>query len=159
MSSTSFSLTHHQDQAIKGAARTENALLRAQEHLYAALRRPQPGRERRWAETVGRELGAALGALRDHRLEVEGDDGLYSELQRDAPWTASRVRQVSAQLQRIEGEAVDLQIEVARVESGDLYPVQTIRGEAERLLLSLRDVLNKESDLVFERFNEPAALD
>lgn len=155
----SSSLTDAQESAIKGAERTQSALFRAQEHLYAALRRPQPARERHWAQAVGQELAAALAALRDHRVEVRGEEGLYAELRREAPWVQSRIRQIEAQLSRIEAEAVDLQIEVARVEAGDLQPVTLIRTEAEHLLLSLRDLLTKETDLIYERFNEPAALD
>jgi hypothetical protein len=159
VSTESSRLTDAQAGAVRGAERTQSALLRAQEHLYAALRRPQPNRERRWAEAVGAEVAAALAALRDHRLEVEEPAGLYAELQRDAPWVAPRIRQVAAQLRRIESEIVDLQIEVARVEAGDLHAVGTIRAEAEHMLFSLRDLLSKESDLIYERFNEPAALD
>jgi hypothetical protein len=159
VSTESSRLTEGQQSALHGAERTQSALLRAQEHLYAALRRPQPTRERHWAEAVGAELAAAIAALRDHRLEVEEPKGLYAELQRDAPWVAPRVRQISAQIRRVESEIVDLQIEVARVSAGDLQAVGTVRAEAEHMLLSLRDLLTKETDLIFERFNEPAALD
>ena len=120
VSTESSRLTEGQQSALRGAERTQSALFRAQEHLYAALRRPQPTRERRWAEAVGTELAAALAALRDHRLEVEEPAGLYAELQRDAPWVAPRIRQVSAQIRRVESEIIDLQIEVARVAAGDL---------------------------------------
>lgn len=155
----SSSMDRGQEAAVRGAERTQNALLKAQEHLFVALRRPQPARERRWAEMVGAELAAALAALREHRLEVEGPSGLYAELQRDAPWTQARLRQVGAQLRRIEAEIVDLQLETARVEAGDFQSITSVRSDAERMLLSLRDLLSKEADLIWERFNEPAALD
>ena len=159
VSTESSALNDCQSGALEGAERTQSALLRAQEHLYAALRRPQPTRERRWAEAVNTQLSNALAALRDHRLEVEDPDGLYLELQRDAPWVTPRIRQVSAQLRRVESEIIDLQVEVTRVAAGDLQAVGTVRSEAERVLLSLRDLLTKETDLIYERFNEPAALD
>lgn len=159
VSTESSRLTGAQQSALRGAERTQNNLLRAQEHLFSALRRPQPTRERQWAQAVGAELGAALAALRDHRLEVEEPAGLYAELQRDAPWVTPRIRQIAAQLRRIEAEAIDLQIEAARVEAGDFQAISTIRGEAERILLSLREMLTRESDLTWERFNEPSALD
>jgi hypothetical protein len=152
-------LTGAQESAIRRAERTQVGLLEAQEHLYAALRRPQPARERRWAEVVGKELAAALGALRDHRLEVEGDRGLYAEVARDAPWAVQRIRQASAQLRRIEAEIVDLQVEAARVEAGDLQALPAIRADAERMLLMLRDLLNKEADLIYERFRDIGAGD
>lgn len=155
----SSSMDRGQEGAVRGAERTQDSLLKAQEHLFVALRRPQPTRERRWAESVSGALTAALGALRDHRLEVEGADGLYAELRRDAPWTAARLRQISAQLRRIEAEIVDLQLETARVEAGDFESIGSIRGDAERMLLSIRDLVSKETDLIWERFNEPAALD
>ena len=93
VSTESSSLTGAQTGALEGAERTQSGLLRAQEHLYAALRRPQPTRERQWAQAVATELAAALAALRDHRLEVEEPAGLYAELQRDAPWAVPRIRQ------------------------------------------------------------------
>lgn len=145
--------------AVRGAERTQDALLKAQEHLFTALRRPQPTREKRWAETVAGDLAAAIAALREHRLEVEGPTGLYAEMLRDAPWTQSRLRQLAAQLRRVEGEAVDLEAEVARVAAGDLDSIAAVRADAEWMLLSLRDILSKEADLIWERFNEPAALD
>jgi hypothetical protein len=148
-----------QTEAVEAAERTQDALLQAQEHLLRVLGRPQPGRERRWAEVVGVELVRALAALREHRLEVERSEGLYAELQRDAPWLAPRIRQIAAQLRRIESEAVDLQIEVTRVEAGDFGGLQHVRGDSERMLLTLRDLMSKEADLIWERFNEPAALD
>jgi hypothetical protein len=148
-----------QKAAVEGAVRSQDCLTRAQEHLFRALQRPQPARERRWAQAVSTELAAALGALREHRLEVERPDGLYSELQRDAPWVLPRTRQITAQLRRIESEAIDLQIELARVEAGDLDNISSIRADTERMLYSLRDVVSKEADLIWERFNEPGAMD
>jgi hypothetical protein len=148
-----------QHASVSAAEQTQHALLEAHEHLYTALRRPQPMRERRWAEVVSAELARALGAVRDHRLEVEGRHGLYAEILRDAPWAAPRIRQISAQLGRVEAETIDLQIEVARVEAGDNQALPVVREEAERILRSVRDILNKESDLIYERFAEYGALD
>lgn len=145
--------------AVEGAERTQDTLTKAQEHLFRVLRRPQPARERRWAEAVGSELAAAVAALREHRLEVERPDGLYAELRRDAPWVEPRIRQIAAQLRRIESEAIDLQIEVARVEGGDFDGISAIRSDAEHMLHTLRDLMGKEADLIWERFNEPGALD
>jgi hypothetical protein len=159
MSTQHPALTGQQTNALERAERTQSALLDAEAHLYAALRRPQPLRERRWAETVATEVAAALAALRSHRLEVERPEGLYAELQREAPWTVARLRQVGAQLRRLESEIVDLQIELARVEAGDLQGLPHIRADAERMLFGLRDLLSKEADLIYERFREPAALD
>lgn len=155
----SSSMDRGQESAVRGAERTQSSLLEAQEHLFVALRRPQPTRERRWAEMVSTELAAALGALRTHRLEVERPDGLYGEIRRDAPWSEARLRQIAAQLRRIESEIVDLQVETARVEAGDFESISAIRGDAERMLLSVRNLLSKEADLIWERFNEPVALD
>ncbi len=148
-----------QESAVQSAKQTQDGLLTAQDHLLAALRRPQPMRERRWAEAVSTELSRALAAFRDHRLEVEGPVGLYAEILRDAPWSHARLRQIAAQLRRIESEVVDLQIEVARVEAGDLHGISTIRTDVERMLQTLRDLLSKEADLIYERFNQPPALD
>lgn len=151
--------THEQTIALSGAEQSQHALLVAQDHLYRALRRPQPGRERRWAEEVLNEVEAALGAIQNHREEVTGAGGVYNELQREAPWVIARTRQMIAQLGRIEAEAVDLKIELARIVAGDTQAISGIRAEVERILLSLRDVLSKEVDLIYERFNEPGALD
>ena len=152
-------LTDLQQSALAGAERTQNGLLVAQDALLAALRRPQPMRERAWAERVGQELAKVIEALREHRLEVERADGLYAEILRDAPWTEPRLRQLAAQLRRLEAEAADLQVEVRRVEEGDLQGLHTIRHDAERMLQSLRDLLSKEADLIYERFEQPPAAD
>lgn len=152
-------LTAAQQSALAGAEQTQHGLLAAQDALLTALRRPQPTRERKWAEQVRQQLGRVVDALREHRLEVERAEGLYAEILRDAPWTQPRLRQLAAQLRRLEAEAADLVVEVERVESGDLQPLPTIRQDAERLLLSLRDLLSKEADLIYERFLQPVAED
>lgn len=115
--------------------------------------------ERAWARRVADKLNRARDAIAAHRQEVEGPDGLYEELRFEAPRLLPRVHQLMTQLERIEREATDLATEVRRVEDGDLQGLPSIRGDAEHLLMSLRDVMAKESDLMFERFNEPPALD
>jgi hypothetical protein len=152
-------LTPIQRAALDDAEGTKARLLEAQEHLYHALRRPQPTRERRWAADVSGELAAAVNSIHAHREEVERSEGLYAELLRDAPWAAPRLRQFAAQLKRIEAEAVDLQVEVARVEAGDLQALGPVRADAERLLLAVRDLLNKEADIIYERFRDVGAWD
>ena len=152
MTTADFSSGRNQGASKRGAERTQSGLLVAQEHLYTALRRPQPRRERAWGEMVSAALAAALAALREHRLEVEAPNGLYEDILRDSPWAEAPIRQIKAQLSRMEAEAVDLQFEVARVAGGDNQGLHAIRTEAERLLLTLRDILNKESDLAYERF-------
>ncbi|WP_322817488.1 hypothetical protein [Tepidiforma sp.] len=151
--------TAAQASALSGAGRTTEGLLVAQDALLAALRRPQPGREREWATLVSQELARVVEALREHRLEVERVEGLYAEILRDAPWTQPRLRQLGAQLRRLEAEAADLQVEVRRVEEGDLQGLPAIRHDAERLLAGVRDLLSKEADLIYERFEQPPAAD
>jgi hypothetical protein len=157
MSHTQFS--DAQSSALDAAEASQNALLKAQDHLLVALRRPQPTRERDWAAAVSDALARALNALRAYRLDVDGNAGLYADIARDAPWTAPRLRQLRAQLSRIESELVDLQLEAARVEAGDRQGLGAIRGGVEFALVSLRDVLGKETDLIFERFRDVGALD
>jgi hypothetical protein len=131
----------------------------AQDHLLKALGRAAPGRERDWAERVVAALAAARAAIKAHRDEVESEQGLYGELRFEAPWLLGRVRQLGNQLARLDSEARDLEIEVERVREGDVQGLGAIRGQAEVMLLSLRDLMAKEADLVWERFNEPVALD
>jgi hypothetical protein len=152
-------ITATQRASIDAATRSHDALELAERALLAALGRPQPTRERAWAERVARELSAASEAIEAHRRGVEGEHGLYGELRFEAPWLLGRVHQLSAQLARIQAEARDLASEVQRVIDGDLQGLGTIRADAERMLLSLRDLRAKETDLIFERFNEPVALD
>ena len=57
------------------------------------------------------------------------------------------------------GNAVDLASEVGRVASGDLQAIAFTRADATDMLVSLRNVVSKEADLVCERFNEPDAAD
>jgi len=90
---------------------------------------------------------------------VAGDGGLYDEFRFEAPWLVPRVDQLITQLRRIEAEAGDLATEVQRVVEGDLQAMPAIRSEAERLGVMVRDLMAKEVDLIYERFNEPAALD
>ncbi|GBD24583.1 hypothetical protein HRbin29_02265 [bacterium HR29] len=152
-------LTERQQRAIAQAAATKNALLEAQQHLQHALGLPQTGREQRWADRVARELEAARKALDAHKMEVRGPGGLYEELRFDAPWLIPRVDQLVAQMDRVERELADLATEIRHVQDGDLRGLHHIRHDAERALAMLRDLLAREGDLVYERFNEPAALD
>src|SRR3970282_1655192 len=50
--------------AVDAAEATRNALVEAREHLFRALARPQPGRERKWAERVGAGLWCVRGCGR-----------------------------------------------------------------------------------------------
>ena len=145
--------------SIDAATRSHDTLELAEHALHAALGRPQPARERAWARHVATSLHAAVEAIEAHRREVEGEHGLYGELRFEAPWLLPRVRQLTAQLARIQAEARDLTDEVQRVVEGDLQGLNAIRADAERMLFSLRDLRAKETDLIFERFNEPVALD
>lgn len=156
---TKGGITAGQRSAVEGAGRTHSGILAAQDHLFAALGRPQPGREREWARAVGKRLEAARSAIADHRREVHGEDGLYRELREDAPWLLPRLTQLTSQLERIEREAADLAVEVHRVAEGDLGALPPIRREAEYMLISLRDLTSKETDLIYERFTDVAALD
>ncbi len=159
MTSQERALSSAQRGAIESAGAERNALQEAQDHLIKALGRPQPGRERRWAMKVGEELRVAREALSRYREEVEGKEGLYAELERDAPWLQARTRQLRNQLERIEQEADHLTAEIDRVIDGDAQGLSTIRNDAERMLVALRDLLAREADLIWEQFNEPAALD
>lgn len=156
---TSTSPNIQQRQAIDRAGLSHGTLENAQRHLFRALGRPVPNRERDWATRVAAELHIARDAIARHREEVEGAGGLYDELCFEAPWLLSRIEQLIAQMRRLETQAGDLATEVERVRQGDLQPLPTIRLEAERTLLSLRELLAKEADLVWERFNEPVAQD
>ncbi|GAB4332538.1 MAG: hypothetical protein Kow0010_18510 [Dehalococcoidia bacterium] len=138
------SLTAAQASAIERAGRSHDVLAEAQRVLSTALGRPQPRREAKWA---------------DHRAQVVGPGGLYDEFRTEAPWLLGRVDQLAAQFGRVEREAEDLAREVERVRSGDLQNLPAIRADAERMLALLRDLLARETDLIYEQFNEPAALD
>lgn len=152
-------LTEAQQSAIQRAGESHGTLETAQQHLIKALGRAAPAREREWAARVSTELGEARRAIAAHRAEVEGQGGLYDELRFEAPWLLPRIQQLINQLKRLELEAEDLATEVERVRQGDLEPMHHIRAEAELIIRSLRDIMAKEADIVWERFNEPVALD
>jgi len=152
-------LTAVQREAVDTALTTRNALVDAREHLFRALARPQPGRERKWGEKVWNELAVAREALRRHSAEVEAEEGLYGELKVDAPRLLPRVEQLTSQLSRIIAEADALAEEVDRVRHGDTQSLASIRYDAERMLTSLQELIARENDIIFERFNEPPALD
>jgi hypothetical protein len=130
-----------------------------QRALYRALGRPQPLRERKWAERVASALSEARDAIRRHRDEVVGDQGLYDELRFEAPWLLRRIDDLDAELREIEDEAAQLSARLERVQAGNLDRVGDIRQAAERIFAHLRDVLAREADLIWERFNEPSAID
>ena len=152
-------LTAPQRQAIARTGTSHHSLTAAQEGLFRALGRAAPFRERAWAGRVGEALATTRQRIAEHRAEVEGRQGLYEELRFEAPWLLPRVQQLTNQLRRLEAEAEDLSTEVARVADGDLEPLPRIRTEAELILRSLREIMAKEADIVWERFNQPVALD
>ncbi|MEZ4492647.1 MAG: hypothetical protein R3C29_04950 [Dehalococcoidia bacterium] len=151
--------TDAQQQAISQTGTSHRSLVTAQNSLFRALGRAAPLREREWAARVAEALDEARRCIASHRASVEGHGGLYDELRFEAPWLLSRVQQLVNQLRRLEAEAEDLSIEVERVRQGDLEPLPRIRAEAELVLRSLREVMAKETDIIWERFNEPVALD
>lgn len=152
-------LTEGQAGAITRAGASKEVLEQAQSVLYRALGRPQPLRERKWAERVASALADARAAIRSHRDEVVGEGGLYDVLRFEAPWALQRVGALDAELLQIEDEAGRLGADVERVRLGDLTRVGNIRRCAERILSHLRDVLAREADLIWEQFNQPSAVD
>jgi hypothetical protein len=152
-------LTQGQAGAIERAGASNKAIEQAQRVLYRALGRPQPLRERKWADRVSSAVSQARDAIHEHRKEVVGEGGLYDELRFDAPWLLQRVNELDNELGRIEDESSELQAEVDRVRAGDLAAVNDIRRKAELIFVRLRDVLAREADLVWERFTQPPALD
>lgn len=152
-------LTPGQESALGGAERSHSGLAEAQHRLHRALGQAQPGREREWAGLVLREMQETRKLLAAHREEVQSADGLYDELRFEAPWLLPRLQQMVAQTARLESEAADLEAEARRCAEGDLSGLAGIRHDAERMLALLRDLLAKESDLIYERFNQPPALD
>lgn len=152
-------LSATQTVAIERAGRSHDVLGQAQRLLHAALGRPQPRREAKWAAKVTEALDGMRGALSVHRDEVLGAGGLYEELRLEAPWLLGRVDQLAAQFGRVQQEADDLAAELERVKGGDLQGLPAIRADAERMLTLLRGLISKEADLIYEQFNEPVALD
>jgi hypothetical protein len=152
-------MTAAQDAAVRDTSESHDALRQAENVLVRALARPQPFREARWAERVADAVMRLQAVLREHRLQVQGPGGLYDELRTEAPWLLPRLQQLTAQLRRLESEATDLAAEVVRVRDGDLQNVGAIRGDAERMLALLRDLVSREADLMYERFRDLAALD
>lgn len=152
-------LSPDQRSALRVKGEDHVSLFASIQELEAALGQAQPGREASWAELVSTRLQVLRRALTDHVGHARQPDGLYEEIEEEAPRLAPRLRQLERQLQRLEAEARDLQLEVERVRNDDLSALGAIRSDAERMLGSLREVLAKENDLVFERFEEPPALD
>lgn len=152
-------LTAAQVSAIERAGHSHDVLGEAQRVLHAALGRPQPRREAKWAERVAEALATFREGLAAHRQQVIGPGGLYDEFRTAAPWLLGRVDELAARFARVEREAEDLARELERVRSGDLQGLPALRTDAERMLALLRDLLAREADLIYEQFNEPAALD
>lgn len=127
--------------------------------LEIALGRAQGGRETAWADLVRERLLGLQRCLQRHAERALGRQGLYAEIAGEAPHLGARSRQLERQLDRLATEAEDLLAEVERVRRADLQGVTAIRVDAERLLASLRDLMAKENDLMFERFRDLPALD
>lgn len=152
-------LTRAQETAISQTETSHDNLRDAQVHLDLVLANAQGGREQDWATEVSRALLVVREALARHRHRVQGHSGLYAEIQNDAPWLKPRTDECSRQLLRLEQTAVDLQLDVDRVKGGEARAARGIRGDAERLLSSLKDLQAKENDLIFERFRDLPAAD
>lgn len=145
--------------AIESKDQSQDTLSVAQSHLHRVLATAQVGREPAWAKEVAQALAAARDAMRQHRNTVRAPDGLYAEIQFSAPWLDSRVKQMERQLDRVLQEASDLAEEVARTQEGESRATLGIRSDAERMLASLRDLMAKENDLVYQCLEEPPAVD
>ena len=152
-------LTSGQFDALDAAQESHDALDVAHELLVRALGRAQPGREVRWAEEVSRDLDRARRAIRSHRRQVTLAGGLYEEIRVDAPRLLPRLAWLERDLARIEERAEALARKVVAVCEGDLTDLDDIRSEGAALMARLRSVMAAENDLVYERFEEPPALD
>lgn len=148
-----------QQRAIDAKTRSHCALSEAQSHLYAVLSAALVGRERAWAQGVVGALRAAHDAVEQHAAEVGAPDGLYGEILLDAPWLERRVERVQRQLARLRQQVGDLARTVESVAGGERDAARSVRYEAEQMLVALRDLMSQENELVYERLDDPPALD
>lgn len=148
-----------QQRAIDAKLRSHCALSDAQAHLYDVLAAAVVGRERAWAQNVVGAIDAARAAIERHAAEVTAHDGLYAEILTDTPWLARRVDRVQRQLARLQRQVGDLVATLEAVTSGESADAAGVRADAEQMLLSLRDLMGQENELVYEQLNEPPALD
>lgn len=117
-----------------------------EEYLDCDPERPLPGDPTTVLLECHYALCAARNALRD---------GLEEELAIDAPWLSPRAEQLGASMER----AADRAYALAEWADGTLEIPHALRGHIRRLLMSLRRLRAFEHHLLFERFDEPPALD
>lgn len=156
---TQRKLSQKTQETLGGTHRSHDTLAGAQEALQRALGAAQPGREGEWSGRVAATLDRVREALEQHRDHVQEPEGLYWEIEQEAPWLSPRLDQCRRQMSRLVTEATDLCVEVDLIRRGALSGLSAIRPDAEHLLQSLRDLQAKENDLIFESFRDLPAGD
>jgi chromosome segregation ATPase len=156
--SWSSRLSETQEAAINATVRSHRALVAAQAHLERALGSAQTGREQSWAEEVVSELRKARDLLSTHRNEVQSPQGLYRQIESEAPHFAPRIEGLIEDLTRIEEHAALLVEELRGICQGKHRHLLDIRPDAALMMTEIRRLMAMEADIVFERFEEPPAL-
>ncbi len=152
-------LQQSQYSVLKTTEATHTSLLEIQNHLYEALQAAQKNREKKWADYVAKKLKSVRDMIQQHTEEVRAPDGLYYELQFEAPHLIKRVEQLIEQLEFIAVKAADLAASLEEIKEGDQQALKQIRPDAELMLAQLRNLISKENDIIYERFRDEGHVD
>lgn len=121
--------------------------------LEAALAAPAPGNEAAWLDDVRRALAVLDDATRDEDANAARPDSLLSDIKRNQPILASRVRGVRAQYQHVRDSVSALRKDLDRPHD-DPHPAdyRDIRQRVAWILDALRHQRARESDLIYEAY-------
>ena len=130
-------------------ARQDRAGLRsAMGEVEAMLAAPSPRREPAWRQELSTSLAALREALEWHIKATEGEDGLLQQIASSTPRLADRVKQASADHERLQAGIARA---AADIEAG--ADVAVLRNDVVGVLTDLVRHRQLGSDLVYDAYN------
>ncbi len=138
------------------------ALSSATDHLKKAAnvgRVTDPQKDWAMLLVMALNIKAALDAIREHRNKVRTNHGIYTDIEFDSPWLASRTHQMKHQLLELEKTTERLTGEVESMSSDLMNSLDPIRKKIRKILGGVRIHIIKEQQLIDDHLFEPPAGD
>jgi len=121
--------------------------------LESALAAPAPGNESTWLDEVRGALAVLDDATREEDANAARPDSLLSDIKRNQPILASRIRGVRSQYQHVRDTISALRSDLDRhQDEHDRVDYSDIRQRVAWILDSLRHQRARESDLIYEAY-------
>ena len=141
-----------ESEALSEAREAREALGVAADLLEEFL--AKPGADPQWTMRVADSLQGLQHAFQAHCDEVEADDGLLPQLQRDAPRLSNTIKRMEREHVTI-GRAIEQAAELIAECGGDCGTdaVESIRERAVDVLRAISRHRQKGADLVYEAYN------